>query len=267
MKIILSSRWAGQILGQKHSIDSLVHKINGSIAGPEDLFCTLIGNCWCLRSSKWNALSADIMRDVAQTQLATLRGCLDVLEGCGFLKIGTVFEIENDMVKWRNRKSTLTGCILPSPQDRPSPRDFKDFYNQVETDDFIRTSMQDLEAFPDWIAIYKSLEALLKHWGGLKGYMSLMPAQAKLVDRVKQTANWHRHASVQYDYPKHPVTIEEARTALKKVVLETINRITKPAQSSPASHINLDLPPSIEPGEDLAIARRTLEGGELVLPP
>jgi hypothetical protein len=67
----------------------------------------------------------------------------------------------------------------------------------------------------DWFDIYKCLECLILKFGPSEaGFLALDWAPSDDVKRLKQTANYARHAKRKFDPPPKPMELRDARVLL-----------------------------------------------------
>lgn len=86
MMIKLDSRWAFQITGSQVDIRNLGDKLSNSVVDKTDYFMDEVGECWCLRTSRWDHLEITEAKSLAFSKILMIRGCLHSLDGCGILK-------------------------------------------------------------------------------------------------------------------------------------------------------------------------------------
>jgi hypothetical protein len=258
------SRWAVQIVGFRIDIENLMAKLNASIQRPDDHFMSNIGETSCLRCAKWNSISSAEISAAAITDLARIRGCLDSLDSCGTLEIGTIFELsQSDKILQKFRDDTFAFHVLPATPDRQPPILLREMIRLAENDDYFNSSVMGFEGFPSWYSIYRAVEACLGLWGGLSAFEKQHPEQGSLIDRVKQTSNFYRHASVRYPYPKRPISIGQAQIETRKFIRTTFEMIT--ADQPPDSfdtEVIFQIPNNSYPGHILALPQRRFEGGK-----
>ena len=261
MNIIPESRWAIQVIGSHYDVLNLAYKLNKSIMDTDDYCLRMIGDCWCLQTARWNTLDLVKVRSLAASEIAVLRGCLEILDTCGVLKVGTVFELEEGRVKSRSRVTELNVVVLPKYDDRAEPRVFKRFLKGADMDDALKIAVREFRSLPGWSEIYKALEAALKLWNGINHYRKTASIHGNLLNKIMETADWHRHASVRRPYPKNPVTLSDAQHETRTFLRATFERFAPRDLPMTDTAHQVQIPRPIQAGECLTLSRRTFENG------
>src|SRR3990167_9357611 len=92
-EIQLHSRWGIDLEGEVVDIENLTTRTNAAIRDPDDVFISKMGDLHVLRTRRWDlAEDASTVEALARDELDLLCGCLDVLDGCAFVGLGTIFK-------------------------------------------------------------------------------------------------------------------------------------------------------------------------------
>ena len=108
----------------------------------------------------------------------------------------------------------------PVPPPPPQPSEVQRWAAIAEGDDWLDDGLIYFGKADDWFAIYKSLECLIERSGGGKerAFLDLNWEPEAEVKRLKQTANWARHARRIFDPPPNPMTLKDARVLLGRLL-------------------------------------------------
>lgn len=89
----MSSKWAVELVGEPFDLANLTTKLNESIATVLSPFICRFNELYVLRSRRWDsAVAASAVEMLAKDDLGAIRGCVDALDICGNVDLGTVFE-------------------------------------------------------------------------------------------------------------------------------------------------------------------------------
>lgn len=123
----LKSKWGVELEADPRDLENILRKVNGSIALKSDLFITRANNLYILRCSKWDTAKAITdVSTLARFYIELIRGTLDLLEVCGLVEIGTIFEFdrESQIVK-QHRETKLTIKVYPADANMVTPAEFR----------------------------------------------------------------------------------------------------------------------------------------------
>ena len=117
----------------------------------------------------------------------------------------------------------------PKPEQPPTPSEAQTWVaNRPDSDDLLedaliyfgRVSAPDPVRHPPtfWFDIYKALECLMVASGGETAFIALDWAPRDDVKRLKQTANWARHARRKFPEPSPATTEREAKDLMSRLL-------------------------------------------------
>lgn len=229
MEILMHSKWGVELEGHGEDIENLSIKLNNIVSSNGDYFVCRLDNLYVLRTRRWDLATEPMqVSAVAQSDFDMLRSCLDVVDGCGRLMVGTVFEFNtDDAVINQTRDTTIQVRVRKSTSKRASPEEFRSVLNACQNDSDIRDAMEELKSQSSWFDIYKSIEALESKFGGESDLLSEFSAQKNEIKATKRTANSVRHVEGKFSPVKSPVEIEQAKTLVKKLILDTCSAISQ----------------------------------------
>lgn len=128
----MSSRWGAQIEGDVYDISNLITKIHGSISSPSSFFVTMINSIAVLRSSTWdNAQNHSDAYQLAVGDLAMIQGCINALDGCLPLTLGTTYEFVNNT--FNMVRQTPIEIVYRKPPEQLAPASyFSEIVNKIK---------------------------------------------------------------------------------------------------------------------------------------
>jgi len=226
----MSSKWGVQLEGEAVDLVNLRQKVNHSIAHPESCFISMFGPVHVLRSAAWDRAGTDEAAfQLALGDLALLRGCLDVLDGCGDIGLGTIYRFMPDQRYEMTRLTTLPIRVLKDPSKAATPQDFGALLAKVDSDRCLRQAFSDLHSDASWIDLYRCWESLKDHWGGEAKVYKVFRGEEARIGLMKRTANSYRHVKT-YDVIDKPMPRAEAVAYLKDLLQRSaIKRGAPPA--------------------------------------
>jgi hypothetical protein len=228
----MSSRWGLQIEGSGADLLKVRRYVNGSIRNEESHCVRMYGDIPILGTTLWDGYqNAEEVYRAAVVELAMIRTMVDLLEGCSGLEGGTVYEFQSSTNVRMWRKSNVN--VLIPGTEKPA-EDFAVMLARLRLRPEIEAILEIMVAEPTWPEIYRAYEALKDAFGKEKGLKRLFPSEVARIEKLRRTANEHRHFDVVNKIP-HPMPYMEAVSYLKNLVRRAI--------------ASIDLPPYVGPGE------------------
>jgi hypothetical protein len=218
---------------------------------PFDPWVEVHGPDYILRSASLDGLtSASEVRDRVVAHIERLNGTMSVMGGCQPLQFSGVAELAPDgkvhrtmfvevNASARSRVHAIGMAVgpagKPAPEPPPTPSEAQNWAAIADSEDLLedaliyfgRASAPGAADRPPtfWFDIYKALECLMGRFGGEANFMALGWAPANDVKRLKQTANWSRHASQRNPKPSRPTTEQEAKDLMKSLLRKAFKTV------------------------------------------
>ena len=179
---------------------------------------------------------AQAVHQAAVIELATIRAMIDLIEGCGALECGTVYEFQTPMNVRMWRKSNVM-VVLPG-QEKPA-EELAVMLARLRHQPKIEQVLTLLVAEPSWADIYRVYEAFKSAFGGERDIERLFPGEISRIERLRRTANEHRHFDVRAKL-SNPMPYPEALHYLRDLVRRAITTVEPPAYEGPLE-LRIDL--------------------------
>jgi hypothetical protein len=181
-----------------------------------------------LRSASLDTLeTANDVRDRAEVMIERLNGAVALSQGAGPIRFGGVVEFAPDgrlhqtifaelYENLNNVKLRATATVMgpdgqPVAPLPPQATEVQSGATIVENHPLLEDALIYFGRASDWFDIYKTLECLILQFGGKKNgearFLALEWAPKREIERLKQSANWPRHARQKYDRPQDPMDI------------------------------------------------------------
>lgn len=220
MAIEMKSRWGVQIEGDQFDIDNLVSKLEGGSLNPSWYFVSMADDVPILRTSAWDdASNASEAKERALVDVALLQGCLNLLDGCQPLEIGTIYEFNGGCFSMN--RTTILPVVIRQPTDQlASGQDLASMLLRVRQDEVLQQAVIDFVPNAPWIDLYRVWESLKRHYGSEpKVYEHVM--EPKKLAHAKRTANSFRHIP-KFDPVRDPTPRLEAAQLFKDALRAAI---------------------------------------------
>lgn len=254
----LKSKWGVELEAEPRDMDNIVQKINGSVALKSDLFISRANSIYILRTNRWNTAKSivDVVA-LAKSIIDLIRGTIDLLECCGPIEIGTVFEFDADgNIVTQHRETPFRIRIYPADANMVSAADFRRCLDVSMANDKLRMSFSAFSSDPDWFNVYKCIEALKRHYGDENKMLNAFPSLRSKISLIKRTANSYRHTEGAFAPVANPMSLEDAGKVLRKVLIEALRST---AYKAPLSVIPLGVPNlATSDGEGIGLNRLTI---------
>lgn len=262
-QVAMWSRWGAEIEGVELDLKNFVNKINGSIAGPDDFFAHFINdNIVVLRCGSWNTADAQQILDLVGGDLSLFRSCIDLLDGCGPLEVGTIFEFaEDNSIINQQRSTRIPIRVAKEPKDWASPAAFRSVVDATSSSRDFLAAVVDFSTNPTWYDLYKSLEGSWRALGDEERLMLAFPGNNGLIRRIKRTAQSFRHTKYKFKPDPDPVSLDEAVGVVRDIVLGTAHKLQARAfrhasPQEPTSYVISNL--SFDPGDTIGLRALSL---------
>ena len=228
----MSKQWGGVLRG--HDFD--LQDWREMLKPPFDPWIEVHGSDVVLRSESLDGLtSASEVRDRAVAHIDRLNGAMFVMKQSQPLQFSGVVEFAPDgkmhrtvfvesgaFGRSRSRRNSSDDRTRRQAEARapPKPSEAQAWAAIADRDDLLedaliyfgRVSVPDPVRHPPtlWFDIYKALECIMGRFGGKSAFIALGWAPREDVKRLKQTANWARHARRKFLEPSPATTEQEA---------------------------------------------------------
>ncbi|MGY4285810.1 hypothetical protein ACVWXO_005030 [Bradyrhizobium sp. LM2.7] len=222
------------------------------LKAPFDPWVEVHGTDTILRSNSLDDLTlADEVRDRVIAHIERLNGAMFVMMHGEPLQFGGVVEFASDGTMHRTmfadaaflaRSRIHAAAVVIGPDGKlkadppPTQSDVQRWVAIADNDDILedaliyvgRVSAPDQPHPPTfWFDIYKALECLIERFGGNKKReetffaLDWVPAE---VERLKQTANWARHAKRKFKKPSPATTEQEAKELMVRLLRKAFEK-------------------------------------------
>ncbi|WP_025036206.1 hypothetical protein [Bradyrhizobium sp. DOA9] len=210
---------------------------------PFDPWVEVHGQDTILRSNSLDdAMSAIEVRDRFSAHIDRLNGAMLIAKQSQPLSCGSVVEFAQDgkinqtifmkgLAPGRSKVGAMAIKLVdgkPEPELLPHASDVQNWAAIADNDDLLedaliyfgRTSGSDAGQYPPtfWFDIYKALECLMERSGGEPKFLKLDWAPRNAIKKVKQTANWSRHARRKNERPSPASSEQEARELVARLL-------------------------------------------------
>lgn len=255
----LASKWGVEVEGDPDDLRNLMLKLNGSIGGLDDPFVSKLDQVVVLRCRLWDNLpNPGAVAQSANQDLRAIRSCLDVLDTCGEIKIGTIFEFLPANEINQTRDTEVTFRVKKKPSDWAPPDQFKALRLAAERHPDLQDAFSEYVWNGDWYSIYRCIEALIRHHGTEKKLTQILPARRAEILLMKRTTNSHRHVLRRYAPIANPMAISDARRLCAELLQVSAQR----------DLLSKALPGALPPGSVLSITDyQKNDGGTFGLKP
>ncbi len=246
----MSKRWGAVLRGHDFDLEDWREMLKP----PFDPWVEVHGSDTVLRSESLdNLASATEARDRVVAHIDRLNGAMFVSKQSRPVQFGGVVEFGSDGklhrtvffeavgFQGRTRVGVATLVVGPdgSPKAEPPPKpsEVQNWAASADADDLLedaliyfgRVSAPDQPHPPTfWFDVYKTLECLIKRVGGEMDFLALNWAPADDVRRLKQTANWARHARRKYRRPSSTTTEQEAKDLMAHLLRKAFDNPSAP---------------------------------------
>jgi hypothetical protein len=236
----MSKRWGAVLRG--HNFD--LQDWREMLKPPFEPWIEVHGPDAVLRSESLDGLtSASEVRDRVVAHIDRLNGAMFVMRKGQPLQFSGVVELAPDGkvhrtvfveggVAGRARVGAIAVAIgpdgKPKPEPPPKPSEAQIWAAIADSEDLLedaliyfgRVSVPDPVRHPPtfWFDIYKALECLMVRFGGEPAFIALDWARRDDVKRLKQTANWARHARRKFPEPSPATTEQEATDLMSRLL-------------------------------------------------
>jgi hypothetical protein len=229
--------WGAVVLGEPPDLEDWANVLKE----PFDPWVEMHGTETVLRSASLDELaSASEVRDRSIAQIERLNGAMALSQGSKPLRFGGVVQFTADGRLHRTIFAEMavfetgdrlhaTATVIgpdgkPVPQPPPQASEVQRWMEIADGDPLLDDAFIYFGKAVDWFDIYKALECLILKFGGSENaFLELSWAPKADVLRLKQTANWARHARRKFDPPENPMPIREARELMAELLRRALN--------------------------------------------
>lgn len=191
---VAPNRWAFQIEGEADDIGDLARALNGA-NGAGGLRVGYLAQVPALTSPQWDVIDkADEAQALAEAALNDCVGCLNLLNVCGFLKIGTVYEIKEAGRSVMTRYSHVKLNIKKALDERAPPEVFQMIFRIARDNEWFASCLPIYYEEPTFYTVYKAVEAIRRHCGGESKMKARSDFDGSKLAKIKTVADYHRHA-------------------------------------------------------------------------
>lgn len=190
---LAGNRWACQVEGEADDIADLVAALNTAPAIIE-YSVAFVATVPALTCGLWNAVDDPLqIKALADAAINECVACINMLNVCGEMKIGTLYEFKSDGTCVMQRFSHCKLNIKKPVNERAAPRTVQSLIKLAANEKWFSDCLPVFYEEPTYYSVYKAVEAIRRHCGG-EGMLRKrkdMPGN-KLV-QIKTVADYHRH--------------------------------------------------------------------------
>ncbi|MHA6722848.1 hypothetical protein [Sphingomonas sp. RS2018] len=229
----MDSQWGAQIEGDEHDIKNLIAKLNVTIRSPASLFVSTMSDVPILRSSAWdNATEASEVEQLAARDLSLIEGCLQVLDGCLPMNVGTIYKFFPDHFEM-TRRSDLHLRVRKPEEKLASPIEFGRLMSKAFANDDLRQALSNFNGQPSWFDLYKVWESVKSRFGGEHKIYKALNEREKDIRQFKNTANSFRHVP-SFQPIADPITLKQGIAQARALIVEAANGLPQSARPADA---------------------------------
>ena len=189
------NRWCVQVEGEGDDINDLRLALNGG-AGAEGLRLGSLGPVAVpvLTSAEWDQTDdPSEVQKLAEAALSTCFGCLNLLNVCGAMTLGTVYELKAAQQCVMTRFSHVKISEKQPADKRASPELFQKVLAVARKHEWFADCLGVYVEEPTFYSVYKAVEAIRRHSGGEAAMKARNDLNGSRLAKVKTVADYHRH--------------------------------------------------------------------------
>lgn len=217
-------KWSCLLLGDANSIESLKRLVSSDELGGDSYRVIALGDhTYITRLAWWTAKDIDEAFDIISSDLSIVFGALDILERrCG-IEMGQIIQItENDDMEMHIRSKGAMARIPKSPAD---PALFAKLI-RCSSHPHLYHAIRDFSGNGTWYEVYNCLEGIMRHFGGEREFLAAFPEKKTSFEKLKETANHHRHSKSHGKTVVKPISLSKAKIMLEDLLEDIANRLT-----------------------------------------
>jgi hypothetical protein len=156
-----------------------------------------------------------VVQELAENDIALIVGCINILDTCYSVNVGTIFEFNygDDIVN--QYRHTRFSIRAKNPQDQiSSVSDYQSLFRASEGSERLRDAISHYSPGMNWYDIYKSLESLKLFYGSEDKLHKNFHAQRADIVKLRRTANSSRHTRSAFEPISDPMELREATAFL-----------------------------------------------------
>jgi hypothetical protein len=187
------NRWACQIEGEAEDIADLTAALNTGPAMTE--YCVAsIASVPALTCALWNPIN-DVLqvKALADAAIKECVACINMVNVCGEMKIGTLYEFKADSTCTMQRFSHVKINIKKPKDERASPRAIQWLLKLAADEQWFSDCLPVYYEEPTYYSVYKAVEAIRHYCGGEVAMRKRTDLDGSKLVRVKTVADYHRH--------------------------------------------------------------------------
>lgn len=190
---LAGSRWACQIEGEADDIEDLMAALNTPPATTRYRLAS-ITSVPALTSSSWNDINDPLqIKALADVAMNECVACINMLNVCGAMKVGTIYEFTPDgacvMRRFSHRKLTIKKAV----NERASPQEIQSLIKLASDESWFSHCLPIFYEEPNYYSVYKAVEAIRRHCGGEQSMRKRDDLNGKKLVQIKTVADYHRH--------------------------------------------------------------------------
>ncbi len=231
----MNSRFGVQLEGDEFDLIRIKKKVNGGITSAESRFVESFNTVTVLRCRGWDQLTlGPDLQEIAQGHLDVIIASLQLLEGCGPVTIGTLYELDQGTILNLSRSTPVE--IRAGWTEAPAET-FNAIMVAAEKNIHIRNALSALGAGNTWFDIYSCLESLIRFYGGEAHLLRKFANLKTDISKMKRTANSYRHTQGAFEAITSPMQIHEAIALLRQIVIGISDGLTVSSNLKPSSDL------------------------------
>ena len=190
---LTGNRWACQIEGEADDIADLMTALNTAPAVTQYRLAS-ITSVPALTSGSWNEIDDPLqVKALADVAINECVACINMLNVCGTMKIGTIYEFRSDGVCVMRRFSHCKLTIKKPINERASPQTIQSLIRLASDEVWFSHCLPVFYEEPNYYSVYKAVEAIRRHCGGESAMRKRYDLNGSKLVQVKTVADYHRH--------------------------------------------------------------------------
>ena len=223
------SSWGAIVKGDKFDLEDWAD----TLKPPFDPWIEIVGARTVLRSSSLDELtSGELVQDRAIAYIDRLNGAFAISHKAKPLSFEGIAEFTADgqhrfftfavcVMEVRSKARAVGQAIGPDGQPIISPPQASEvqcWSQYADRDELLDDALIFYGKSDNWFNIYNALECLSNRVGGETPFLDLGWELKTEIKRLKQTANWGRHAKGKFAPPANPMPMKDARELLGRLI-------------------------------------------------
>ena len=190
---LAGNRWACQIEGEEDDIEDLMAALN-TAPGITRYSIASITSVPALTSGMWNEIDDPLqVKALADVAINECVACINMLNVCGAMKVGTIYEFKPDGACVMRRFSHCKLTIKRPVNERASPQAIQSLIKLAAEANWFSHCLPIFYEEPNYYSIYKAVEAIRRQCGGQSLMRKRIDFNGNKLVQVKTVADYHRH--------------------------------------------------------------------------